>query len=241
MTTPKLVFRTKGRSDSRQSDAEEISERSPRENVVFVLKRKSDDASLPSVSTLSAFRSTRREVGHLRAKAIPVKLQKVERLQDVKGDVFACVNEMRSAPSTPLPRTRSADKPKHEHEEKLKHDAFDGVVDELLIMALELKTLLKSFLPERDSVKLEEKLNEYLGLLRRMDDMVKDPCLSEKEQLSVSMDVLEALDTGVHPDVHLLQQSEEILKQAEQNVKTAEIIDRFLEIGNQLKQVKDKT
>lgn len=251
----KIIFRAKPRTD-KDSNAPPTDQPEPHapvkrprapdaprsHDVVFVLKKRGVSEAIPRVSDFSAFREElHRDVGQMRPRAIPARLKKVENLQEVKGDVYAFMSEHRSAPSTPLPRTRSGDRSsKHEHEDKVKHDAFDGAVDELLIVALELKALLKSFLPERDSVKLEEKLQEYLALLTRMEEMTNASSESERERQNVSMEMWDAMDDGVHPDVFLMERSDEILKQAECNIKTAQVIERFIEIGKNIPNVDNR-
>jgi len=193
-------------------------------DLVFLLKQASTD--IPEVYEISDYASERfTEIGQLKAKAVPEKLAKVDTLDYPQGEVYAAISEHRSAPTTPLSKTPSLDK-KPEQEK----DEFSSALDELLIMALELKSTTKDFLYERDSVALETKLQQYSALLERMEGFLEND-LSKKEEQLVSTEMWNKIDEGVHPDVYLLQTSDEAVRQSVANVKRAAIINRFREIG----------
>lgn len=233
----RIVFRAK--VDERRTEGDAIGHASPFKRrkvegeVIFVLEKQEGTATSPAVLDVSAYKEDHhRTVGQRRAKAIPEKFEKCETLEDLQGEVYAPITESRSAPSTPLVKTKSSDKIKGEHEDRSKHDAFDGAVDALLITGLELKEMTKGFLPERDSAKLEGKLQEYISQLAHLEEMTKTQ--TERDRQLVDAESWKAVEGGMHPDVHLMERSDELMQCAKRNVEDAKIIDRLLEIGRRL-------
>ena len=207
--------------------------------IVFCLVQRSEAPTVPAVSEISRLNEDAIvEVGQMRLKSIPDKFRKCENMDDVKGEVFGTIGEFRSPPPTPLAKSHSLDK-KHDHEDRSKQDAFDESVDALFNMALDLKSLTKNFLPERDSARLEHKLREYCDLLRHLEGMTKeetsaDSHRAKKEKREVPLEMWTAMNEGVHPDTYLAEQSDALLKQAQRNVQQQSIIERFLQLGTNL-------
>ena len=207
--------------------------------IVFRLVQRSEAPTVPAVSEISRLNEDAIvEVGQMRLKSIPDKFRKCESVTDVKGEVFGAHVESRSPPPTPLVKSHSLDK-KHDHEDRSKQDAFDEGVDALFNMALDLKSLTKSFLPERDSARLEQKLREYCDLLRHLEGITKEEAAADghrlkKEKREVPLEMWTAMNDGVHPDTYLTEQSDALLEQAQHNVQQQSIIDTFLQLGTNL-------
>lgn len=200
-------------------------------DLVFVLEDREKCPSIPSIFEGTSLPVDNfQELGQLTTKSIPEPFVKCDNIETAKGEVFLPVSENLSTPSSPTQKHKSSDK-RSNHEHRSKRDAFDESMDELLTIALELKSLSRTFLPERDTTRMETKLTEYLNLLQKMEALSKDPQGSEKNSMAISNDVWEALEEGIHPDVYLIDHSESILREAHQNVKRARIIQKLLDVG----------